>query len=474
MTAILADRRRSQRIKLELPVVLENTTAVTRDVSSSGVFFWKRGVFAYGESIRFSIERTTDSGRILQKCRGAVVRTEPRGDDVGVGVSILESATESVPTPPNAPVALTAPPGRSPDAVQRDEVPVSVDEAVKGPPVLLGAKAPETRKELPKQVEAHGDDAGSAAGVAESATESALRQANEPVPLEAPSVPSPAAVRRDNVPISFNEAVKRAPVMFLPRALEAHQERQEPAKAQGDEAGSAASIIESAIGLLPSQPNGPTPLEPPSVPSPHIVQQNDDVPAAVKETIKRWTLELRAMALGAREELQGQEVLEWDIPSPAGTEMPPSRRVTLCSVTVAGPASNVARVLMHNGMDGESLQAWYRLTSNVRVEAGKSASEPGVGGRTDVGSGPEPHDECGLRIELEIDIALASAGDGTPRKTAVPKILIRMAPVPGGGQPQERGNTRCPPKLYDDPKEAFEAFLALAVESAILMNLDSL
>ena len=472
MTAILADRRRSQRIKLELPVVLENTTAVTRDVSSSGVFFWKRGVFAYGESIRFSIERTTDSGRILQKCRGAVVRTEPRGDDVGVGVSILESATESVPTPPNAPVALAAPSGRSPDAVRRDEVPVSVDEAVKGPPVLLGAKAPETRKELPKQVEAHGDDAGSAAGVAESATESALRQANEPVPLEAPSVPSPATVRQDNVPISFNEAVKRAPVMFLPRTLEAHQERQEPAKAQGDEAG-AESIIESAIELLPSQPNGPTPLEVSPGPSSDTAQQNDDVPAAVKETINRWSSELRAMALDAREELQGQEVLEWDIPSPTGTEMPPSRRVTLCSVTVAGPALNVARIMMHNGMDGGSLQAWYRLTSNHHAEAGKSASEPGVGGRTDFASRPEPHDECGLRIELEIDIAPALAGDGTPRKTAMPKILIRMVPLPGGGQGQERGNARCPPKSYDDPKEAFEAFLALAVESAILMNLHS-
>lgn len=80
-----------------LPVILENATAVTRDTSASGVFFWKHGTFMYGDSIRFSIERNTGSGRILQKCRGVVVRTEPRDNGVGVAARITESTMEPVP-----------------------------------------------------------------------------------------------------------------------------------------------------------------------------------------------------------------------------------------------------------------------------------------------------------------------------------------------------------------------------------------
>lgn len=93
---LLAERRRSKRVNVALPVILENATGVTRDVSASGVFFWKSSVFAYGESIRFSIERRSDSGTMMQKCEGVVVRTEPRGDDVGVAVSITKRTIERI------------------------------------------------------------------------------------------------------------------------------------------------------------------------------------------------------------------------------------------------------------------------------------------------------------------------------------------------------------------------------------------
>ena len=408
MTARSTERRRNTRINLELPVILENATAVTRDVSPTGVFFWKRGVFAYGDSIRFSIERTIDAGTVMQKCRGAVVRTEPRGYDVGVAVNFIESAMEPVPGQPSANAPATEP----------------VPNHVTAPVVAHPRPSTDTTK------------------------------------------------RNDDVPASVNEAVNRSSLPLQAEAIERREALQEQVKPRGDDAGSAASIIESAMESLPSQANEAMLLGASPVPPPDILQQDNHVPAPVKEAVKRWSSQLRAMALEAREELQGQEVLEWDIPLTNGKATPHSPRVTICSVTVAGSASNVLRVLAHNSMGGGSLQAWYRLTSNGEAGAGKSAVAQGVGG-TVFANRPEPHDERGLRIELEIQIVPASAHEGIRGKTPVPKILIRMAAVAGDDSHQEPGNSRCPPKSYRDPTEAFEAFLALAVESAILMNLDS-
>jgi hypothetical protein len=91
-----AEKRRNKRVGVAVPVILENATGVTRDVSTSGVFFWKRGTFIYGESISFSMERKTESGKFMLKCRGVVARTEPRGDDVGVAVRITKTVMEPI------------------------------------------------------------------------------------------------------------------------------------------------------------------------------------------------------------------------------------------------------------------------------------------------------------------------------------------------------------------------------------------
>ena len=88
------EKRRHKRIAIALPVILENATGVTRDVSASGAFFWVSGAYAIGEPIRFGMGRRTEAGKSMLKCRGVVVRTEPRGDDVGVAVKVTGSATE--------------------------------------------------------------------------------------------------------------------------------------------------------------------------------------------------------------------------------------------------------------------------------------------------------------------------------------------------------------------------------------------
>ncbi len=92
-TARLPEKRSDRRFDVALPVMLENATGVTRNVSSSGAFFWTSGAYALGDVINFSMGRKTESGEFMLKCRGVVFRTERRGNDVGVAVRVAKTAT---------------------------------------------------------------------------------------------------------------------------------------------------------------------------------------------------------------------------------------------------------------------------------------------------------------------------------------------------------------------------------------------
>jgi len=234
-------------MELALPVILENATGVTRDVSASGVFFWKRGAFAYGDSIRFSMERKTESGKVVQKCRGVVVRTEPRGNDVGVAARITESTTEPV------------------------------SSHVSGTALLNSAR------ERPRD----------------------------------------------------------------------------------------------------------------------IARRWDNALASATETVERWSSLLRIKALEACEELQGQHVLKWDIPSIADARTPHPRRVTVCSVTVTGLVSIEPRLLRHRESLGESGRDLELLHSNFEIDARKNVGEAGVDEESEFANRRNLRDGCSIRIELE-------------------------------------------------------------------------
>jgi hypothetical protein len=91
---IHSDKPPDQQADDARPVSLENATGVTRDVSVGGVFFWISGTHTVGDRISFSIEIQRPEGNMMLRCRGVVVRTEPRGTDVGVAVRIFESEME--------------------------------------------------------------------------------------------------------------------------------------------------------------------------------------------------------------------------------------------------------------------------------------------------------------------------------------------------------------------------------------------
>jgi len=86
--------RRDQRVDTPLMVYLDNARGVTRDMSAAGAFFWTGHEYAVGESISFAIELKTAGGRMMWKCRGDVLRTEPLDYMSGIAVRITESTME--------------------------------------------------------------------------------------------------------------------------------------------------------------------------------------------------------------------------------------------------------------------------------------------------------------------------------------------------------------------------------------------
>jgi len=90
------EKRRERRVYTALPVILENGTGITRDVSASGVFFWAEGrPFTAGDPISFAVQICRPAGKMTLVCRGDVVRTEPYEAMLGVAVRITESVMES-------------------------------------------------------------------------------------------------------------------------------------------------------------------------------------------------------------------------------------------------------------------------------------------------------------------------------------------------------------------------------------------
>lgn len=87
-------QRKDKRFDTPMLVFLENARGVTRDTSTSGAFFWTSGTYTPGQPISFAIELKTAGGRMMWKCKGAVVRTEPRDYMVGVAATITESTME--------------------------------------------------------------------------------------------------------------------------------------------------------------------------------------------------------------------------------------------------------------------------------------------------------------------------------------------------------------------------------------------
>lgn len=87
-------RREEERVTAEMPVRLPGAMGLTRNVSTSSVYFEIEGQLVAGSEISFEIEMDTDLGQMTMKCQGRVVRTEQKGTRMGIAVKMTDTQME--------------------------------------------------------------------------------------------------------------------------------------------------------------------------------------------------------------------------------------------------------------------------------------------------------------------------------------------------------------------------------------------
>lgn len=84
------EKRASQRIQVEIPVDIDQTNAVTRDVSWSGIFFLADQPFVEGGPLHFSLDLAyaLPGKPVKLDCLGEVLRVERYGRRFGIAARI--------------------------------------------------------------------------------------------------------------------------------------------------------------------------------------------------------------------------------------------------------------------------------------------------------------------------------------------------------------------------------------------------
>lgn len=84
------EKRIAPRHLGKLPVKLKGAKGITRDFSSTGIFFKTNRSFSPGQPIEFTIElkHVDPKGPVKVKCQGEIVRVEEEGQQIGIAASI--------------------------------------------------------------------------------------------------------------------------------------------------------------------------------------------------------------------------------------------------------------------------------------------------------------------------------------------------------------------------------------------------
>ena len=96
-----SEKRRATRHPGALPVELEDAKGITRDFSSSGIFFETDKSFAPGQVIEFTIllEHVDPARPVRLKCMAEIVRVEESGQKIGVATAIHSYSFERLQDP---------------------------------------------------------------------------------------------------------------------------------------------------------------------------------------------------------------------------------------------------------------------------------------------------------------------------------------------------------------------------------------
>ena len=85
VVSMYEERRRAQRYRLAVPVRLQNgSTGITRDISTSGIFFETEHGHTIGDTVQLSVQL----GEASIQCEGRVVRLEQLEGKFGIAVDL--------------------------------------------------------------------------------------------------------------------------------------------------------------------------------------------------------------------------------------------------------------------------------------------------------------------------------------------------------------------------------------------------
>jgi hypothetical protein len=98
-TMSMENKRKEERTVIELPLAMENATGVTKNLSSTGMFFWTDSspAFQVGDRVNITLEVVRSGRKIKPKCQGEIVRVETEGRQCGVALKIVDTPLDMSP-----------------------------------------------------------------------------------------------------------------------------------------------------------------------------------------------------------------------------------------------------------------------------------------------------------------------------------------------------------------------------------------
>lgn len=89
----LQEKRHEERFMLEMPVILERGSGMSRDISESGIYFMTDQPLTAGGSVKFSVrlDHIRPGKAVRLDCEGQVLRIEAADGRFGVAASIEEA-----------------------------------------------------------------------------------------------------------------------------------------------------------------------------------------------------------------------------------------------------------------------------------------------------------------------------------------------------------------------------------------------
>lgn len=93
------ERRKAERFKGEIPILVGERTFLTSNCSTEGVYFETEWFFFVGEQVEFVmlLDHAGMGAGVRLRCQGAVLRVAPGGGRLGVAVSIAAHEYEKNP-----------------------------------------------------------------------------------------------------------------------------------------------------------------------------------------------------------------------------------------------------------------------------------------------------------------------------------------------------------------------------------------